>query len=379
MLPIIPIVAAVASVAYLVRRRLNAKNVEHARLIRYVKAQNVYVDDNGKFNPDAVMSDGVPLLYSAMYDVKVLTNLLEYGANPNVCNSAGIPAIVFASGQKQLEGAVYVLLKHGANPNAMDPDGKTALFYASTKSVRRMLLNAGSDINAADITGKTVLFYAQTPNDVELFCNAGGNINAADVTGKTAIFYFLGNAEMLGAFIECGADIHVKDCNGKGIMEHVTWRDGFQSILILERSGLSVDALGDMKKRQYEEFKRTRCRLEDENLLEAVKNNDVKKARRAIWSGANPNLYVPNEFRSLIYIAVSNDNPEMIENLVKAGADIDGNGGPIPLQKAVFMNSFKSFQMLLKLGANPKYARHCVLLAGTEEMKQLFEKYDKQD
>ena len=124
---------------------------------------NIPVDDNGNFNPDALLPDGKPILFDVMFKTELFTALLDFGANPNICNTNGTPAIIYAvthhSYSEQVK-AISTLLKYGANPNAMDSDGKTAIFHTNADIILQQLKAAGADLNAVDCTGKTALFDA---------------------------------------------------------------------------------------------------------------------------------------------------------------------------------------------------------------------------
>ena len=164
MLPIIPIVVAVASAAALISRRhkSNEDQLGIDRLVRYAKSKGVPLDSEGKFNPDTLLPNGMPLLFEVMTDAdaELLSCLLEYGANPNICDAKGVPAIIYALSEPSFENNIEVLLKYGANPNAMDSEGKAAVFYARSDTALELLYKAGADFNAVDRFGRTALMYA---------------------------------------------------------------------------------------------------------------------------------------------------------------------------------------------------------------------------
>ena len=120
MLPLIPIGAAILSAAVLIKNKLksNAKKASHSKLIDYVKSLNIPVDSDGKFNPDALLPDGKPILFDVMFKTELFTALLDFGANPNICNTNGTPAIIYAvthhSYSEQVK-AISTLLKYGAS------------------------------------------------------------------------------------------------------------------------------------------------------------------------------------------------------------------------------------------------------------------------
>ena len=99
MLPIIPIVAAVTTAAILFSRKRKsvARSNSTTRLLNYIKSLRVRVDSEDRFDPDTIFPDGTPLLFEAMSKPELLDALLDYGANPNICDAKGTPALIYAS------------------------------------------------------------------------------------------------------------------------------------------------------------------------------------------------------------------------------------------------------------------------------------------
>ncbi len=215
MLPIIPIVAAVTTAAILFRRKRKsvARINSTTQLLDYIKSFHVRVDSEGKFDPDTILPNGMPLLFEVMSQPQLLDTLLACGANPNICNAEGTPALIYASHLNNPEEIVPLLLKHGANPNAMDAASKTAIFYYSTLNLLRQLETAGAIVNAADTTGKTALFYASTIG-AQALIEIGIDVNARDMDGKTVIFY-TESRQILEILKEAGADFDAVDNDGK--------------------------------------------------------------------------------------------------------------------------------------------------------------------
>lgn len=196
MLPVIPVVVAAASAAVLIRRKFkkNSEKKNLQRLIHYVSDNNISINEEGHFNPDVLLKDGTPLLFSVMHDHELFSSLLDCGANPNICNADGMPAIIQVLSFEKSELLVSQLLKHGANPNAMDTNGTSVLFYAvkaNNSKIISLLINNGACIDALDSYGRTCLFYASAADCIALIMSKGGRsiINAKDYSGKTALFY----------------------------------------------------------------------------------------------------------------------------------------------------------------------------------------------
>ena len=76
MLPVIPIVVAVASAAVLAKRKLkrNAKKSNYEKLVRDVRIFKVPVDSDGNFNPDTILSNGNPLMFEFMVNDALLVS-----------------------------------------------------------------------------------------------------------------------------------------------------------------------------------------------------------------------------------------------------------------------------------------------------------------
>ena len=336
MLPLIPIGAAILSAAVLIKNKLksNAKKASHSKLIDYVKSLNIPVDSDGKFNPDALLPDGKPILFDVMFNTELFTALLDYGANPNICNADGIPAIIYAVtrrlySEERVKDIVSTLLKYGANPNAMDFEGKTAIFHAESYTILQQLKAAGADLNAVDRTGKTALFYSFANNTTKGLIELGADVNLKDADGRTAAFYISGEKDMiLVKFMEkYGLDLSIKDNNG------ISFNDLHHNICV-------------------------QSELNHEFYL-AVYSNNLSEVNRLLERGANPN-YCSEAVHdwSMLDEAIYNNNPEMIELLVKHGTDINNiNSSVPPLAKAVYDKKFDCFKKQLELGAEPSGAR----------------------
>ena len=362
MLPLIPIGAAILSAAVLIKNKLksNAKKASHSKLIDYVKSLNIPVDDNGNFNPDALLPDGKPILFDVMFNTELFTALLDLGANPNICNADGIPAIIYAVTHRPYSeqvNTISTLLKYGANPNAMDSEGKTAIFHAEFYTILEQLKAAGADLNAVDCTGKTALFDAiirrNSPNAVSLAA--------------------------------LGADVNIRDSDGKTILFYITGTEFFETIKYMQRYGLDIDAV-DNQGHKFEYYDSYLRYLEEignspktQNLYNAVDSNNISEVRRWLAKGANPNIWDKDvKDWSMIHLAVFKKNPHMIEVLALGGADINAQRDGIPpLSKAIYDNNYDCFKMLLELGADTELSKNAVTFSGTNEMKELFKKYTK--
>ncbi len=354
MLPLLPIGVALATATALVKNVLdkNARNSNYAKLLNCVKELGVSVDNDGKFNPNAILPDGQPLLFNVMFERELLASLLECGANPDLCNADGTPALILAMDARLSDELVSILLKYGANPNAMDSEGSPAIFHTRSPQILQMLKKYGADMNAVDIHGKTALFnevviHKSTATVVPLI-KLGADVNAKDNDGKSILFY-VDDLATIAFLVAHGADIEATDSNGEKCK-------CYQSYIQQKNAPITT-----------------------KSLRQAVDNNDIDSARQCLMNGANPNIWDTRvKVWSMIHLALYYQNPQMVELLVKFGADINANcDGIPPLSKAVYDKNFECFKLLLELGADIELAQCAIKYSGTPEMRQLAKQYSK--
>ncbi|MCL2009875.1 MAG: ankyrin repeat domain-containing protein [Synergistaceae bacterium] len=93
----------------------------------------------------------------------------------------------------------------------------------------------------------------------------------------------------------------------------------------------------------------------NENLLDAVKLNNLREAQKYIEAGANVNARNKNGFTALMTAAGLNPNPDIITALAMAGADVNAkdSSGRTALMLAALLNpSLEVTAALLKAGAD---------------------------
>ncbi len=119
--------------------------------------------------------------------------LLKYGADPNLKTSAGNSILALAARRGNIE-VIKSLLTHGANALVRGENDETALMTASADLVP-FLIEIGIDINAQTYDGDTVLMdrvcdfcYERTKYLLE----RGAKINLQNHDGKTALMFAAG-------------------------------------------------------------------------------------------------------------------------------------------------------------------------------------------
>ncbi|MGL9758696.1 MAG: ankyrin repeat domain-containing protein [Wolbachia sp.] len=141
-------------------------------------------------------------------EVKVISLLLEHGADPNIKDQEGKSPLSFALGKRSLDKrevkVISLLLERGADPNIKDQEGNSLFYYvidSSDNTARykavELLLDKGVDPNMQDDRGRASLHYLCKRG----YCDDGVKI-----------------AKLL---LRRGADPDLKDKNGKKPIDHV--------------------------------------------------------------------------------------------------------------------------------------------------------------
>ncbi len=188
----------------------------------------IYLLIKRKTNPYRLSPEDIRLINAIVKDDPgEVKKALKNGANPNTVDKNRMPAIIIASGKKQLSIVKY-LISHDVNVDARasavnkDFEGGTALLAASANGAFQIvnrLTNAGASVDMADFKGQTPLMSAAfTGNDkiVKLLIENKAEIDKKDNMGYTALMYACNGGKLQTAktLIESGADVNAKDNNG---------------------------------------------------------------------------------------------------------------------------------------------------------------------
>lgn len=157
-------------------------------------------------------------LVLAMYEnpdpVPMIKTLIELGVDPNAVDSEGYPVLIHALDNADL---VKALLAGGANPHVIDSQGMTPLMHAcaaDVNDVALLLLETTTDVQLKSFTGETALHYAlgchlhDNVEVVKALIAAGCDVNEADGDGllplDIARFNFC-SEEIIEILTEAGA------------------------------------------------------------------------------------------------------------------------------------------------------------------------------
>ena len=269
----------------------------------------------------------------------------------------------FAARYGQVE-ITKLLLKAGAHVNdASDGGGDTALHRAAfhgNASVVEALIEAGANIEARDKYGRTPLWHATTSGEdsyqtgpgkslpgnvavVKLLASHGASGNVISTRGVHLIHVACQCAFMVDTFIALGADVSAPSADGYSPLHcAVTWVQGErweQGMDALLRAGADVSALDPFG---YAVLHR------------AVLRGNIAMARKLLAAGADPTQ--PNrDGRTPTHMAALAQQEELFRVLMNAGANVtirpDYLGFP-NLHRAVREQNPCLVELLLRAGAD---------------------------
>lgn len=285
---------------------------------------------------------------------KVVTHLLEMGASPNA-GVDGTPALAHAArfGADHVEAA-QLLLDKGADPN-----GCNVMTYCGVESFP-VLVEAGGRVNGN--RGEThplhVAIAERTKQDKALLLiAAGADINAADEDGSTPLMLAAekGRTKVFDALVKAGADLYAVDQTGRSILRRAVEKVALGWITDSANALTIVRKLRKLLPSQPEDL-----------LLIDLTLGDVESLRQQLESGLDPNTGITGSI-SLLTISFETFSG----HLKNAGGLIDGlaNGSLIPsaseadnateqsslLMWAVAMKQPDLVELLLKHGADPNW------------------------
>jgi ankyrin repeat protein len=181
-------------------------------------------------------------------DFKLIMELVQKGANPNLQTMEGYSPLLSAALEGNAEACAFFIEK-GADISAANKHGQTPLYHAArhghTEICALLIIEykkAGGDvkklITAKDGIRKTALHLAAEYNFIEAcillideYAKAGGNVNkfvaAKDDDKNTALHLAAwdGRTEICALLIANGADIAAKNNKGKTAMDFASGKN----------------------------------------------------------------------------------------------------------------------------------------------------------
>ena len=261
-------------------------------------------------DPNRLDADGEPVLRRAIEkgDVTVAKLLLDAGAKAYHSSKRPTPTLVAAACALCDQKMVEVLIQHGADVNKKGMNKETAIFSAVREgqvAIIKYLLTHKADVNHQNAKGESVLFIAIDEQDlslVKVLLSHGAHANLQSVKDLTPLDCAIqrGELDIVKELLTQGADVNrvnsnVNRVNSSGNTPLVAAVKLFNNQRSAEGRECSVSVLKEL-----------------------------------LQQGADPN-YV-NKVTSdacVFHDAVRTGDIAMIEEFLKAGADVNLTGGPL--------------------------------------------------
>ncbi|XP_037660984.1 fibronectin type 3 and ankyrin repeat domains protein 1 isoform X3 [Choloepus didactylus] len=206
-------------------------------LVRILQGGNVKVDVPDKFGFTALM------VAAQKGYTRLVKILVSNGTDVNLKNGSGKDSLMLACYAGHLDVVKY-LRRHGASWETRDLGGCTALHWAADGghcSVIDWMIKDGCEVDVVDAgSGWTPLMRVSAVSGSQkvasLLIEAGADVNMKDRDGKTPLMVAVLNnhEELVQLLLDKGADASVKNEFGKGVLEMARVFDRQNVVSLLE-------------------------------------------------------------------------------------------------------------------------------------------------
>ncbi len=287
--------------------------------------------------------------------------MMERGANVNVSDAEGVPAIVHLA--ERTPEIIPDMLKAGANPNAAAPDGRTPLMVTKSYNAAKALIDAGADVNARKKDGTSVLAIHS------------GALDNAKRYGREMVLYEAvdksdsnqGDLNIVKLLLNSGAapdSMSIQFATNPKVVDDII--SAKNDVLLTSEQIKSSPTLTTEMVKKYMANGGKQSVIDDA-LQEACFWGQGAKITALAKGGANPNTRHHYQNRTPLMMAVAEEESyasvtiESIQALIDAGAQINDTDedGNTALMAACYNNRengdrTKIIQLLLNSGADVK-------------------------
>lgn len=289
------------------------------------KAVELVLNDGVDINIPA-KSNRTPLLWASLSSSsQFIKTLVDLGADVNVQRTDDKVAPLILAAYWNNYMATRVLLEYGADANIKDEAGNTPLHDSARLgffTVSHLLIESGCNVNLRNNSGKTPLYVAVEKKHqhlVKLLLESNADVN---------IRYRQDPVDRL--YLVRGKD------RGKPAWHYVMVKQSLLGLFLKLTKGGSLDVadFGTVLKSGW-----------GENPPEKVREETSNKAHA---------LYKDIQGKTLLHLASENNDTELMELLVKHGADVNSRDaeGFTLLHVAAIRGKMQIVKMLLELGAD---------------------------
>jgi len=263
--------------------------------------------------------------------------------------------LFYIAGEKEDDSSLAKLIRARFDINATDRYGETALHravrYTRTDCMKRLVKN-GANINAANSNLETpVMIAAETPGPENLgFLIAhGANIRAADKNGNRALHRAATRGYMMNikALLSAGAEIDCQNNLGATAL-HIAESSGKPDVIaLLKQSGANRDIA--------DKNGITPGKIDDARSEKAFELFDkiFSEARFIKADGVPKKYWINFSLQPKLHKAVILKSPEVVETLIKNGADVNEKNmdGETAIEIAMETGAFEAFDRLYEKSA----------------------------
>lgn len=278
--------------------------------------------------------------------------------------------------------AVKSLVAQGIDINELDKVGFNALHYAVKRQNTQMiefLIKKGINVNAASLRNHTtpllLAVFKCNKDIVELLLKHGADVNIVNKNSRSPLYIacMTGNKDIVELLLKLGADVNKADCGGGTPLYVATCKGHTDCVRIMLNYNANVDLATYASNNSpiliaaaYGFSEITKLLINETDQLDKP---DSEGKTPLMLSSLNGYGYITNillntgklnlnaadkENYTVIYYAVQSNNSNIIELLIKNGADIRciHTTNRTPLHWAVLNRTWKSLSTLLKYDAD---------------------------
>jgi len=280
-------------------------------------------------NINRINNDKESILHYAVAknNLELVKIFCERKCNINTTNINGKTPLMFAVCSKRIAisdrlNIIKILIESGADMEIKDYEYQNTPLMCSIDEpeIANYLLDLKANVHTSNIIGDTPLLFAALFGDLQIFeriHKMGFDLNEQNLQGNRAINFAVGNnhINILKYLLDNNANVNVFDNQKESLLNICVLYDRYDMLkMILEKDSSSVNTYSINNRYTP--------------LLYATLNNRLNFVKLLLEYGADPNLtsalnYSPLYFAVSPIIPYGQTNFEMVELLIKKGADIN--------------------------------------------------------